>query len=620
MIDKEQLMQVAQSNPKIQQAVDAIEQRIGQVPPEMIADIIHVLELALEDPSQYPKIRQMAIERGFADEQSIPQQFDPTFVVSLLVAFYELEARSQRPQMAPTGTMPGFAQGGLARHAQQLQRMGRGSDTMLAHINPREAAVLARMGGSGTVNPNTGLAEFKGGGIGGILSAVLPIAINFIAPGMGTALGGMFGATGLGASMLGGAMIGGATSALGGGDFLKGAALGGLGGGAGGWLGGQANSALGLGLGEAGQAALGSGLVGGAMGAASGQGFAQGAMQGAAGQYLGSKFGQMGGSGAVGTGMAEAGKNFGNMMAAGYDPRTAAIGGGLSGIAAGLMNRQSGLPKSPSETVLGGLKMGGSMEGLSTPEVAGSGMTGGGLDPYSLTNTITDPAAANYELTGTPTAAGGLNAVKADIAPTVGQAPTAAAATPTGGLSSLLGGDNMPMKVMAGMQLLGALQGAPEPVQQAVATMSPAQQEYFNRPSITWNWDQIQKDAAAAGQDLSSYMAQNWNKVTAGTYNNPTPPKLARGGALNAMAMGGRSDKIDAKYMSGGSLGQADQIDAKLSDGEFVIPADVVAHLGDGNNRAGALKLYKLMSSVRTQKGASAKRLPPKSKSAESYL
>jgi hypothetical protein len=41
-----------------------------------------------------------------------------------------------------------------------LRQQGRGGDTMLAHINPQEAALLKRMGGSGTINPNTGLPEF----------------------------------------------------------------------------------------------------------------------------------------------------------------------------------------------------------------------------------------------------------------------------------------------------------------------------------------------------------------------------------------------------------------------------------------------------------------------------
>ncbi len=57
-----------------------------------------------------------------------------------------------------------YAQGGQAHGlksiAQELQDMGRGGDTILAHINPQEAALLKRMGGSGTINRNTGLPEF----------------------------------------------------------------------------------------------------------------------------------------------------------------------------------------------------------------------------------------------------------------------------------------------------------------------------------------------------------------------------------------------------------------------------------------------------------------------------
>ena len=38
---------------------------------------------------------------------------------------------------------------------------------------------------------------------------------------------------------------------------------------------------------------------------------------------------------------------------------------------------------------------------------------------------------------------------------------------------------------------------------------------------------------------------------------------------------------------------------AKLSHGEFVIPADVVSHLGNGNSDAGAEKLYQMMAKIR---------------------
>jgi len=48
----------------------------------------------------------------------------------------------------------------LHQLAQKLAAQGRGGDTMLAHINPEEAALLKARGGSGTINPRTGLPEF----------------------------------------------------------------------------------------------------------------------------------------------------------------------------------------------------------------------------------------------------------------------------------------------------------------------------------------------------------------------------------------------------------------------------------------------------------------------------
>ena len=60
-------------------------------------------------------------------------------------------------------------------------------------------------------------------------------------------------------------------------------------------------------------------------------------------------------------------------------------------------------------------------------------------------------------------------------------------------------------------------------------------------------------------------------------------------------------------YLGGSTDGMADQIPATidnrqpaaLSDGEFVVPADVVSHLGNGNSDAGAQQLYNMMERVR---------------------
>ena len=48
-----------------------------------------------------------------------------------------------------------------------IAAMGDGGDTALAHVNTIEVALLKAHGGAGTINPRTGLVEFKGKGGGG---------------------------------------------------------------------------------------------------------------------------------------------------------------------------------------------------------------------------------------------------------------------------------------------------------------------------------------------------------------------------------------------------------------------------------------------------------------------
>jgi hypothetical protein len=49
---------------------------------------------------------------------------------------------------------------------------------------------------------------------------------------------------------------------------------------------------------------------------------------------------------------------------------------------------------------------------------------------------------------------------------------------------------------------------------------------------------------------------------------------------------------------------------ARLADGEFVVPADVVSHLGNGSTDAGARKLYNMMDKVRTARTGKKKQAP----------
>lgn len=81
---------------------------------------------------------------------------------------------------------------------------------------------------------------------------------------------------------------------------------------------------------------------------------------------------------------------------------------------------------------------------------------------------------------------------------------------------------------------------------------------------------------------------------------------------LANMAQGGITQNLGG-YSDGGHLlkgpgdGMSDHIPAmigkrqpaRLADGEFVIPADVVSHLGNGSTEAGAKQLYAMMSRIR---------------------
>jgi hypothetical protein len=64
----------------------------------------------------------------------------------------------------------------------------------------------------------------------------------------------------------------------------------------------------------------------------------------------------------------------------------------------------------------------------------------------------------------------------------------------------------------------------------------------------------------------------------------------AKGGYLNGQG-DGMSDSIPATIEG--------KQPARLADGEFVIPADVVSHLGNGSSKAGSKRLYAMLDKVR---------------------
>jgi hypothetical protein len=79
-------------------------------------------------------------------------------------------------------------------------------------------------------------------------------------------------------------------------------------------------------------------------------------------------------------------------------------------------------------------------------------------------------------------------------------------------------------------------------------------------------------------------------------------------------------------YLDGAGDGMSDSIPAtiegkqpaRLADGEFVVPADVVSHIGNGSSKAGSKRLYAMLDKVRHARTGNKKQ--GKQIKAEKYL
>jgi hypothetical protein len=95
----------------------------------------------------------------------------------------------------------------------------------------------------------------------------------------------------------------------------------------------------------------------------------------------------------------------------------------------------------------------------------------------------------------------------------------------------------------------------------------------------------------------------------------PEIEQAAAGGTMR-YNLGGYSD--GGRMLKGPGDGMSDSIPAtiagkqpaRLADGEFVVPADVVSHLGNGSTDAGAKKLYGMMAKIRKARTGKKKQAP----------
>lgn len=122
------------------------------------------------------------------------------------------------------------------------------------------------------------------------------------------------------------------------------------------------------------------------------------------------------------------------------------------------------------------------------------------------------------------------------------------------------------------------------------------------------NLSEFDEPMAAAAGGLATPLMAGGGLTRYGRYAGGGLPLVAHSGKT-------RVDFRQGDAVTGAGDGQSDDIPAMLADGEFVIPADVVAALGNGSTKAGSDKLYDMMHSIRAyHRSAKPKDLPPPAK------
>lgn len=137
--------------------------QLGNLTIEQLDALITGIKFLNDNPEDYAENIKQMIAEDIIDEGDFPAEFDPEFLATILTVLIEAKRSKQSAETGMAAQMPeaqGFAKGGIADAVRIVASQGRYGDTMLAHINPEEARMLKRAGGSGTINPQTGLREY----------------------------------------------------------------------------------------------------------------------------------------------------------------------------------------------------------------------------------------------------------------------------------------------------------------------------------------------------------------------------------------------------------------------------------------------------------------------------
>jgi len=201
-------------------------------------------------------------------------------------------------------------------------------------------------------------------------------------------------------------------------------------------------------------------------------------------------------------------------------------------------------------------------------------------DPNMLTGAAPMSEAAAYQVVGQPTSM----AEMAQLANRVGPTGALPEASRFGGLGALASAYNAIPKEL---RYAGIGYGALQALNDDKNKYGTPPKEKYSGPLSKFQYDPSRYTPTTTPQP---------------TPYTPTRYAYADGGIAS---LGGYSD--GGRMLKGPGDGMSDSIPAtisnkqpaRLADGEFVVPADVVSHLGNGSTDAGAKQLYKMMDKVR---------------------
>lgn len=110
---EQEIQKVIQKNPQaITQMRQVIMQAIqsGQMTMEQLNTAVQLATAAAQNPQLYPRLRQLAIQRGLATAEDLPEQYDQAVVFALLLAGAAVQQELQGAK--PSGPMQQLANGG----------------------------------------------------------------------------------------------------------------------------------------------------------------------------------------------------------------------------------------------------------------------------------------------------------------------------------------------------------------------------------------------------------------------------------------------------------------------------------------------------------------------------